>query len=196
MKDVRKVLLFSVIIMAFVFGSLAFALDQPKYPIKGKHKGGDLTPKQAYEMLQKDPELTYIVDVRTRYEYQDIGHPPGAYNIPFKFYTTEVGKKGYSKVPNKNFCRDLRSRFNPKTDTLIMMCRSAHRTIASTTAAVNCGFKESKVFNMLGGFEGDKVKDKASPFYGKRRIGGWRLEGLPWTYKMDANLMYNQDLKK
>ena len=196
MKDVRKALLFTVIIMVFVFGSLAFALDQPKYPIKGKHKGGDLTPKQAYEMVQKDPGHTYIVDVRTRYEYQDIGHPTGAYNIPFKFYTTEVGKKGYGKVPNKNFCGDLRSRFNPETDTLIMMCRSAHRTIASTTAAVNCGFKESKVFNMLGGFEGDKVKDRASPFYGKRMIGGWRLEGLPWTYKMDANLMYNPDLKK
>ncbi len=195
MNLVKRTLLLTVL-MVFAFSSLVFALNQEVYPIKGKHKGGDVTPKEAYKMLRKDPKNTFIVDVRTRTEYQDIGHPIGAYNIPWKFYTTKVGKKGYKKVLNKNFCNDLKARFNPETDTLLMMCRSAARTIASTTAAVDCGFKADKVFNMLGGFEGDKVKDKNSPFYGQRMIGGWRLEGLPWTYKMDKNLMYQPDLKK
>jgi len=189
----RKILLL-ILMMVFVLTSLSFG--QQVYPIKGKHKGGDVTPVQAYKMLKADPEHTFLVDVRTRYEYQDIGHPIGAYNIPWKFYTTKVGKKGYKKVLNKNFVKDLKARFNPETDTLLMMCRSAHRTIASTTAAVNAGFKADKVFNVLGGFEGDKVKDKNSPFYGKRMVGGWRLEGLPWTYKMDPKYMYQPDLKK
>lgn len=195
MKGALKVLAVSVI-MVMVAGSMAFALEQPVYPVNGKHKGGDVTPKKAYEMMQKDPEHTFLVDVRTRIEYQDIGHPVGAYNIPWKFYTTKVGKKGYSKAKNENFCNDLKARFNPKTDTLLLMCRSAKRTIPASTAAVDCGFKENKVFNLLGGFEGDKVKDKESPFAGKRMIGGWRLESLPWTYKMDHKLMYQPDVGK
>ncbi len=194
MKQVKKTLLLTLV-LGFAFSSLAFASSQEKYPIKGKHKGGDVTPKEAYEMLKKDPKHTFLVDVRTRSEYQDIGHPVGAYNIPWLFLTTKVGKRGYKKVLNKNFCRDLKARFNTETDTLLMLCRSAKRTVASSTAAVDCGFKEDKVFNVLGGFEGDKVKDKNSPNYGKRMIGGWRLEGLPWTYKMDHKLMYQPDLK-
>jgi len=182
--------------MVIIIRSLAFALEHPVYPIKGKHKGGDVTPKQAYEMMKKDPKNTFMVDVRTRYEYQDIGHPIGAHNIPWKFYTAKAGKKGYSKVLNKNFCSDLKTRFNPKTDTLLMLCRSAKRTIASTTAAVDCGFEADKVFNVLGGFEGDKVKDMHSPHHEMRMIGGWRLEGLPWTYKMDTKLLYQPDLGK
>lgn len=196
MSNLKRISILSMILV-FVFSSFAVAGGQHTvYPIKGKHKGGDVTPKEAYKMLQKDTKNTFLVDVRTRIEYQDIGHPVGAYNIPWKFYTTKVGKKGYGKTRNANFCNDLKAQFNPKTDTLLMLCRSAKRTIASTTAAVDCGFKPDKVFNVLGGFEGDKVKDKTSPFYGQRMMGSWRLEGLPWTYKMDRKLMYQPDLKK
>jgi rhodanese-related sulfurtransferase len=194
MKKLERILLLTLVTV-FVFSGFAFA-QQATYPVKGKHKGGDVTPKQAWQMVQKDPEHTFIVDVRTRVEYQDIGHPVGAYHIPYKFYTTQVGKRGYKKALNKNFGKDLLARFNPKTDTLLLMCRSAKRTIAASTAAVDAGFKEDKVFNILGGFEGDKVKAKDSPFGGKRMVGGWRLEGLPWTYKMDQKMMYQPDLKK
>lgn len=187
----RKTLVLTLIIV-FAFSALAAA--QEVYPIKGKHKGGDVTPIEAYKMLKKDPEHTFLVDVRTRYEYQDIGHPNGAYLIPWKFYTGKAGSRGYGKVLNENFGKDLLARFNPETDTLLLLCRSAKRTIAASTAAVDAGFKEDKVFNVLGGFEGDKVKDKNSPFAGKRMMGGWRLEKLPWTYKMDPKLVYQPDL--
>ncbi len=185
----------TALVMVFALTTAAIAVGQERYPIKGKHKGGDVTPKQAYEMLQKDSKHTFLVDVRTRYEYQDIGHPIGAYNIPWKFYTTKAGGKGYEKVLNRNFANDLKARFNPETDTLLLMCRSAWRTIAASTAAVDAGFKADKVFNVLGGFEGDKVKNPKSPVSGKRRISGWRLENFPWTYKMVPELMYQPDLK-
>ncbi len=181
--------------VALVLGATALA-QQEVYPIKAQHKGGDVTPVQAYKMMKEDPKHIFLVDVRTQYEYQDIGHPVGAHNIPWQFYTTEADKEGYKKAANKNFCADLKSRFNPETDTLLLICRSADRTIGASTAAVDCGFKEDKVFNVLGGFEGDKVKDKASPFSGKRMVSGWRLEGLPWTYNMERELMYQHDLKK
>ena len=64
---------------------------KPVYPIKGKHKGGDVTPRQAYEMMIKSQGSTFLVDVRTRYEYMDIGHPVGAYHIPWKFYSERRG---------------------------------------------------------------------------------------------------------
>ncbi len=195
MKRAKRISLL-ILIAVFSFAAIAIAGNQPRYPVKGKHKGGDIRPKQAYEMLKKDPGNTFLVDVRTRYEYQDVGHPTGAYNIPWLFSTTRVTRRGYAKVLNRNFCRDLKARFNTETDTLLLMCRSAQRTVPASTAAVDCGFREDKVFNVLAGFEGDKVKNRNSPYYGKRRIAGWRLEGLPWTYGMDPKYIYAPDLTK
>ena len=100
MKNVKKILVLTLV-MVFLFSALALA--QEIYPVKGKHKGGDVTPTEAYRMLREDPKHTFIVDVRTRIEYQDIGHPVGAYNIPWKFYTNEVGKKGYKKGCEQKF---------------------------------------------------------------------------------------------
>jgi len=34
------------------------------------------------------------------------------------------------------------------------------------------------------------MKDKNSLFYGQRVGGGWKNEGLPWTYAMDQKLVY------
>jgi hypothetical protein len=31
--------------------------------------------------------------------------------------------------------------------------------------------------------------------FGKRMVGGWRLENLPWTYGMNQKLIYQRDLK-
>ena len=195
MKTIKHKTLLLTLIVALAFSGLAFA-EQVVYPIKAEHKGGDVTPLQAYDMLKKDQGNTFLVDVRTRHEYQDIGHPNGAYNIPYKFYTNNVGKKGYTMVLNENFGNDLKKRFNPETDTLLLLCRSGGRSVAAATAAVDAGFKAENVYSVMGGFEGDKVKDKQSPFYGMRQVGGWRLENLPWTYKMDPKLMYQPDIQK
>jgi rhodanese-related sulfurtransferase len=188
----RKALVLSLVLV-FVFGGLAFA-GGFNYKVKHPHMGGDVTPSEAYAMVQKDPGHTFVVDVRTRPEYQVIGHPVGAYLIPYKFWTGKFGKKNYGKALNENFGKDLLARFNPKTDTLLFICRSASRSCYTATEAVKVGWPEEKVFNLLGGFEGDKVKDKNSAFYGQRKLGGWRNEGLPWTYKIDKKLVYQPDL--
>lgn len=98
-------------------------------------------------------------------------------------------------MKNNNFCLDLKARFNPAKDSLFMICRSGERSTIAVNEAIQCGFNKENVYNILGGFEGDKVHEKVSPFYGKRMVGGWRLEGLPWTYKMDRQLIYLPDLK-
>lgn len=178
----------------FFIASFAWAGGY-QYQANKDHLGGDLTPAEAYKMVQKNPDHTFLVDCRTRAEYQVVGHAENSYNIPLRFLTTNVGKKGYTEIMNDNFGKDLLSRFNPKTDTLIILCRSGNRSCTGCNEAIKAGFDEAKVFNLMGGFEGGKNKNKASSFYGKRWAGGWKLEGLPWTYKMDKKLMYQPDIK-
>lgn len=128
-----------------------------------------------------------------------MGHPEGAYNIPYEFYTDErkIGGKlcEYKRKQNANSCAGLREIFNPDTDILVIICRSGGRSIKAVNSAVECGFSPEKTFNMLGGFEGDVVEDQTSPFIGKRMVGGWRLKNLPWAYEMNQKLIYQRDLK-
>ena len=183
------------LILVFTIGTGSFA-GGFKYEPKMPHLGKDISPAEAYEMVKKDPEHTFLVDVRTRPEYQLIGHPEGSYNVPFQFWTSTFGSKKYKKVDNPDFGEDLLARFNPKTDTLLILCRSAKRSCKATNAAVKAGFAEDKVFNVMGGVEGDKVKNRASAYSGQRKYGGWKNEGLPWTYHMDPKLVYKKDTEK
>jgi len=175
--------------LVFVFAAAASADFAYKAKIKD-HAGGDVTPAQALQMVIKDKDHTFIVDVRTRPEYALIGHPAMAYHVPLKLWTGKSSKKGYEMVINTNFGKDLKARFNPQTDTLIFMCRSGQRSCLAAEAAAKAGWPADKLFNMMGGFEGGKVKCKFSAFHGQRKLGGWRNEGLPWTYKVDKKRAY------
>jgi len=193
MKHAGRTLALSSVLV-FVISTLAFGGFE--YKVKKPHMGSDVTPTEAYEMLKKDPEHTFLIDCRTRPEYQLIGHPQGACNIPLQFWSGKLGEKKYGKVANPDFSKDLLARFNPKTDTLLFMCRSAKRSCSACNEAVKAGFAEDKVFSVLGGFEGDKIKFKASAYCGQRKLGGWCNAGLPWTYNVDKKLVYQPDLTK
>jgi rhodanese-related sulfurtransferase len=193
MKHFKKACIVSLVI---VFALAAASLAQYEYKVQKAHCGGDLTPVEAHAMLAKDKENTFLVDVRSRPEYELIGHPEGAYNIPLNFWSNKVGKKGYEMVSNPNFGQDLLARFDPKTATLIFMCRSGSRSCDACEQAAKAGFDVGKIHNIMGGFEGGKMKYKGSAFHGQRIGGGWRNVGLPWTYHTDRNLMYQPDLAK
>ena len=192
----KKYIIVSVIVIVLLHIMPLYASHEGPYPVKREHGGFDIKPQEAHKLITNNPDKYYLVDVRTRYEYQDIGHPEGAYNIPLLFYTTNVGTKGYKKSYNNNFCRDLKDRFNSATDTIFFICRSAERSTIAVNEAMKCGFNKSNTYNVLGGFEGDKVHDKASPFYGQRMVGGWRHEGLPWTYLIKQDFVYLPDIRK
>jgi rhodanese-related sulfurtransferase len=140
--------------------------------------GSDVTPSQAYKMAQADAR-TFMVDVRTRPEYVLVGHPTIAYHGPTKFWSGRHATKGYGMALNESFAQDLSSRFNPKTDSLIFMFRSGARSCAAADAAAKAGWPTDKIYNMLGGFEGDKVKNADSAFDGKRTMGGWKTRACP-----------------
>lgn len=183
------------VILSLVFFALSSAWAGYAYKVNKDHLGGDVSPVEAFKMVEKDPEHTFLVDCRTRAEYQYVGHPVNAYNIPLRFLSSKPGKKGYIEENNPDFSKALLARFNPETDTLIILCRSGNRSCTACNAAIKAGFKEDKVYNMMGGFEGGKNKNKKSRFYGQRWAGGWKLEGLPWTYKMKNKFMYQPDFE-
>jgi rhodanese-related sulfurtransferase len=145
--------------------------------------------QQAYAMWKAHPENVTVIDVRTPEEYSYIGHAPMAYNIPSKFMILKYNekKKTYNEVDNKDFVDEVQKNFS-KNQTLLLMCRSGHRSASAANLLANAGYKN--VYTIYDGFEGDKVKDELSYYKGQRMVNGWKNSGNPWTYEGDKSLMY------
>ena len=93
-------------------------------------------------------------------------------------------------IKNNEFASVILKKFDPKTDTLFFLCRSGTRAAMALSEAVKAGWPAERSYVILGGFQGEKMKDKNSAYYGQRVGGGWKNEGLPWTYAMDQKLIY------
>jgi rhodanese-related sulfurtransferase len=156
-----------------------------------KHVKSDLyvSAKDAYAMWQADQANVKILDCRCPEEFAFVGHAPMAVNVPFKFvvYKWEPKKKEYQMRKNPQFQALAKKHFKP-TDTILVMCRSGHRSAETVNALLQSGFKN--VYNIVDGFEGDKEKDKNNPNNGKRTVDGWKNSGAPWTYDFNTELMY------
>ncbi len=146
----------------------------------GGPKGVD--SRESFEMVMKSPEDTFIIDVRTRAEYEFVGHPDtanGVANIPYKFYP--------SWELNVDFVSKVAERYKPG-DTLILICRSgkraedAARLLLGSGSTSGAGFKA--VYYMTDSFEGPKDAR------GLRTVSGWKVNGLPFTYEMRDDLVY------
>ena len=90
-------------------------------------------------------------------------------------------------MENEDFLKEIENRFK-KNQTLLLMCRSGHRSAGAVNLLAKAGYKN--VYTIYDGFEGDMVKDELSYFKGQRLINGWKNSGNPWTYKGDESLMY------
>lgn len=166
---------------------------------------------EAYDMLNTVPD-TYLIDIRTRAEFQFVGHPISAYLFPYMFMTTEFGKNGEEygyrfNVKNKSFVEEIGKVFK-KTDNLLIICREGVRSALASKDLMSSGFKH--VFNVEDGFEGQKFPTfedsnrhkfyrqlaKRNKIYGfnHRRHYGWQWWGLPWVYEIDPKYIYPPDL--
>jgi rhodanese-related sulfurtransferase len=159
-----------------------------------------LTPQEAYDLWRANPDQVAVIDVRTFEEYVFGGHALMARNIPFFFPKFERQVNGKVQAPslpgkppgcggemNPDFIAtakaDLRS-----TDTILVMCATGARAAKAIDALAKAGF--TKVYNVINGFEGDKVDDPGSVYFGKRMRNGWKNVGLPWGYDFDPELMW------
>ncbi len=148
-----------------------------------------VTAQEAHAKWQADPEKVKILDVRTPEEYAFVGHAEMARNIPLMFMAYEWDAEKNRPVMKRNpeFLTQVKETLKPH-DTILVTCRSGQRSKLACDLLSEAGFK--KVYNIVDGMEGDAVKDPNLADFGKRTINGWKNAGLPWTYDIDAKLMY------
>ncbi|MGO9567669.1 MAG: rhodanese-like domain-containing protein, partial [Desulfomonilaceae bacterium] len=172
--------------------SFSYAAGEPESPKKRTTLGKYVTAAEAYDMWRSKPQQVKILDVRTPEEYVFVGHPPMARNIPFKIWKGQWNseKKAFDLGENPDFVAQVKKYYSP-TDTILIMCRSGDRASEAVNALAKAGF--SNAYNMVDSFEGDLVTDDQSYFQGKRMRNGWKNSGAPWTYDLDADLVYRPD---
>lgn len=148
-----------------------------------------VTARHAFAMWEAEPDRINIIDVRTPEEYVFVGHPEMARNIPLVFMDYEWNAEEDEPVvePNPGFVAGVQERY-ATTDTLVVICRSGGRSARAVDILAQAGF--ARVYNVVDGFEGDKVDDATSAFHGKRMKNGWKNSGSPWTYDCDPALIW------
>jgi rhodanese-related sulfurtransferase len=156
----------------------------------------EISPQDACNMVKNYPD-TYILDVRTPWEWYWIGHPGedkcgrGDFlegrvkHIPFWLWKFSLIAKTYSWEENKLFDLEVTREFHPG-DTIILMCRSGGRGGLGCTeleTPTHPIFKrleelgEYTLYNMSGGFEG------GTDNCGYRTLeAGWKNNDLPYKY--------------
>ncbi len=202
----------------FIFALLALAtLALPLATgAKDAKKAGNISALEALQLLKQYPKGTFLIDVRTRAEYVLLGHPPQAYNVPWRFATNDFQVKGapyhgskapvtgyqLSPQPNPDFVEVVQSLFKPG-DRLIIISTQGNQGAEAADALVQAGFK--KVFNIRHGFMGEvltskehaKLAETLSPYFGLRgRVNGWVYWGLPVSRRVDPRYIYPPDLKR
>jgi rhodanese-related sulfurtransferase len=140
-------------------------------------KSGDLAevvqvrPLKAFEMLRSD-KTTVLLDVRSKMEFDYVGHPLGAINVPWQ--------NPPAWQLNPEFLQQVRDELKknnpslgPEETMILAMCRSGKRSFDAATFLLENGFK--KVINIEEGFEGNLDSNKH-----RGNINGWRHHQLPW----------------
>ena len=142
-----------------------------------------VTAADAYEMWAAAPEEVKVIDVRTPEEYAFVGHPEMVWNVPLFFvtYWRKDGKTEHGVKKNPDFVSEV-GKFADQTHTLLVACRSGGRSAMAVNMLAAAEF--TNVYNIVDGFEGDKVTDPGSVFLGKRMKNGWK-NSAPWVYDID-----------
>jgi len=132
----------------------------------------DLTPKQAWQMLQDDPRAV-LIDIRSNMEFLFVGHPAGAVHIPW------IDEPDWDVNPH--FVTDVRKvmlggivcEADEGCAPVILICRSGKRSRDASKKLIEAGFKQ--VYHVAEGFEGE-----LDDHHHRSSLGGWRFHGLPW----------------
>jgi rhodanese-related sulfurtransferase len=126
---------------------------------------GAILPQEAHALLEAFPNAR-LIDVRTRPEWEYVGHVPGSILIEWNTYPTGTR--------NPRFLDELRAAATDPEAPLLFLCRSGQRSDGAARAAAAAGYRMA--FNMLEGFEGPK-----DPQGHRSTLSGWRKAGLPWV---------------
>lgn len=148
--------------------------DSQEHP-QPEHHLRSITPKEAWEILQKEPRAI-LIDIRSEMEFLFIGHPKSAIHIPW------IDEPDW-KV-NPRFAAEIRKVllggiiYDPEDSAVesvpvLLICRSGRRSVDAGKHLLKDGF--ITVYNILEGFEGSLDAN-----HHRSTSGGWRFHGLPW----------------
>jgi rhodanese-related sulfurtransferase len=170
----------------------AIAGEKPTNEKKVTPQGKYLSPKEAYEMKQANPDSVLFIDVRTPEELYFVGYPSNIdRNIPImyvnygKLKELKNGKVKYATRKNENFVSDIEKALSQKKmgkdSAIILICRSGHRSAKAARILDKAGYKN--VYSVDEGVEGDKDKKK------HRSVNGWKNAGMPYTYTLKKDIL-------
>lgn len=178
-----------------VFSNAAMAQDWSTLNKKKQTKLGlYMTAEQAFKHTEANMDKTLFIDIRTPSELNYLGAASVMdAHVPAVFMDTtgwNDKKHRYNRKKNDNFVSDidkaLKKKGLSKEDAVILMCRSGKRSATAANTLADNGY--TKVYTVVDGYEGDKVKEGKNK--GKRMKNGWKNTGLPWTYSLDKDYMY------
>ncbi|MBF6453028.1 rhodanese-like domain-containing protein [Nocardia cyriacigeorgica] len=131
---------------------------------------GDITPKQAWEILRDDPRAV-LVDVRTEAEWKFVGIPDTS---AIDRQTVLIEWVDGTGARNPEFAQQLRTILDGRDPDapVVFLCRSGQRSAHAASLATSAGIEPS--YNVSEGFEGPLDE------FGHRGSAGWRADGLPW----------------
>ena len=184
----------SATLATLILATSAQAAPAPSDPKRHSPQGLYATAEETYEMMKKDPKVI-LVDVRTPAEWQFVGYTDKAQimipSVFFKYDSFDKEKPRYRPVPNSNFISEFEEKAASlgadEETTYVIMCRSG-ATRAQPAAKMLAQYGYDNVYIMTDGFEGGKLKE--GDHKGFRLKSGWKVNGYPWTYKIDKTKAY------
>ena len=131
---------------------------------------GDVTPRQAWELLAKEPDAV-LVDVRTDAEWGFVGIPDPSeldkdlVRVPWQHFP--------SMAFNPDFAGQVEANGVERSSTLLFICRSGQRSRDAAIAMTAAGY--GPCYNVADGFEGPPDAERH-----RGTVAGWKFDGLPW----------------
>ena len=139
--------------------------------IKSLGYEGDLTPKEAWDMLSRDAQAQ-LIDCRTQPEWDFVGVPDlrvldkRAFFIPWQVYP--------HMQQNEHFAAELKNQGLLPENRLLFICRSGGRSRMAAIAMTSSDFPHC--YNVVQGFEGDRNEQGH-----RSHQNGWKYHQLPWS---------------
>lgn len=132
---------------------------------------GELDPGEAWDLLRRQPDAV-LLDVRSRVEFDYVGHPPGALHVPWQESPDWRVDPGFPDHVTAAL-QAARPGLDPEEIPVLALCRTGKRSGAAAEALAAAGYRQ--VYNIREGFEGERDAQKH-----RGTINGWRHRGLPW----------------
>ncbi len=137
-----------------------------------KETVGSMTPKEAWDKMEENPNSTLLIDVRSSMEFLFVGHAVNSIHLPWidepDWQINPQFSEGVRQLQTASEKQSPDSEIN-----ILLICRSGKRSLEAGNHLIEDGFHN--VFNIEGGFEGERNEENQ-----RSTINGWRFDGLPW----------------